>query len=447
MKQGIAVLALAILLILVSGSVTLAAPEKQGRVIIHYVDYGEDLFRIAERYRVPVEVLLRRNGLTDPVQIYVGLPLVIPVAYSGGADRPAASPGLRPCENYQCAPAPAVKPGDSGIIPGPTVKAAPPPFHHTVANGETLSGIADRYGVNYFKIVESNNLADAAYIWPGQRLVIPGYQPPPPELPRPEPAGDQAINDRDHMAKAADPENVSPIGPEQTASGSKILPRAGQPVTILVNDGHVWVDEDSHTVDDQDGITTLVVRTRDEPGKTVRIRNGGFEQRGSSEFIVPYIVPAGYEVWIDDPETSTKKVYVELEPGRRTYVNFSKHIRFEGQRSASPDGWALAYWQNPSKPEERLGGWSNILVKTPSSGLLVKIESEGGGYKTECLTGSKGPGACDFAGLNAGLYTFWIDGTDFSIQTYMDGNAYAEFVLSRQPPEPSNIVGKAGKDK
>jgi hypothetical protein len=65
--------------------------------------------------------------------------------------------------------------------------------------------------------------------------------------------------------------------------------------------------------------------------------------------------------------------------------------------------------------------------------LNVIAESEGGGYRAKCFTGSKGPGACDFAGLMAGIYYIWIDGTDLRLKTYMDGNAYASFTFGYQP--------------
>ncbi len=45
---------------------------------------------------------------------------------------------------------------------------------HTVRSGETLSGIAARYGVTTAAIVAANNLRNANTIYPGQVLVIPG---------------------------------------------------------------------------------------------------------------------------------------------------------------------------------------------------------------------------------------------------------------------------------
>ena len=45
---------------------------------------------------------------------------------------------------------------------------------HTVGRGETLSSIAARYGTTVQAIVQANGLANANYIYAGQRLIIPG---------------------------------------------------------------------------------------------------------------------------------------------------------------------------------------------------------------------------------------------------------------------------------
>lgn len=45
---------------------------------------------------------------------------------------------------------------------------------HTVRAGETLSAIAQRYGISQQAIISANNIANASLIYVGQRLVIPG---------------------------------------------------------------------------------------------------------------------------------------------------------------------------------------------------------------------------------------------------------------------------------
>jgi len=47
---------------------------------------------------------------------------------------------------------------------------------HTVRAGETLSAIAQRYGVSQQAIINANNIGNASLIYVGQRLVIPGVE-------------------------------------------------------------------------------------------------------------------------------------------------------------------------------------------------------------------------------------------------------------------------------
>lgn len=73
-------------------------------------------------------------------------------------------------------------------------------FRYEVQRGDTLNAIARRYGLTVKDIIEANNIADPDRLFPGQKLVIPGYQMPraaPPEeafaepTPRPRPGPDE----------------------------------------------------------------------------------------------------------------------------------------------------------------------------------------------------------------------------------------------------------------
>jgi hypothetical protein len=57
--------------------------------------------------------------------------------------------------------------------------------YHWVKPGETLSGIAARYGVNMWTIAERNGITNPNRIYAGQRLLIYCYTPKPPPPPRP----------------------------------------------------------------------------------------------------------------------------------------------------------------------------------------------------------------------------------------------------------------------
>lgn len=397
----------------------------------HIVQFGETLSSIAWNYNTTVQALLQHNNLYNKDFVYVGQQLCVPGSAGAYAPQPAG---------YQA----------------PVGYHAPPAnyYYHTVRGGETLSTIAYRYGVNYWDIVQANGLSNASYIWSGQRLIIPGYhtQPAPPVYhPAPAPpgykpgdygpgyAGKPAPPYRD-AAPEVDQGGVPPA-PEYKAEQTAVqLPRARRPVEVVVNGGETWVGQVYDAKQDPDGITTLIVQTGEELGKLVRVRSGDSEAKGESEFtgefganrfVYRYISPGDYDVWVDDPDLPSQKSQVKIEAGQRVEVGFTKQVAFQGQSFASPDGWLLADWNNPSKPGQNLGGWSSILVKTPASGLWVIIESEGG-YQAKCFTGSKGPGACEFAALGASIYFIHIDGTDLTLKTYMDGAAHAEFTFGRQ---------------
>ncbi len=118
-----------------------AAPATQTQTI-HVVQPGENLFRISLRYGVTVAAIQAANGLSNDI-VYVGQQLVIPTS-AGGAT-----------------PAPAQPPTPTGGL-------------YTVRPGDTVSGIALRYGITSWALIQANNLASANLIYVGQQLIIPG---------------------------------------------------------------------------------------------------------------------------------------------------------------------------------------------------------------------------------------------------------------------------------
>jgi len=62
--------------------------------------------------------------------------------------------------------------GQELVIPGAGVAASNSVFEHTIARGETLSGIAQRYRVSLSRLREVNNIrGDTIHV--GQVLIIP----------------------------------------------------------------------------------------------------------------------------------------------------------------------------------------------------------------------------------------------------------------------------------
>jgi len=129
----------AVLVVVVLLSVLLVPAVSASGQVIHIVQPGETLYRIALRYGVSMYAIASANGIANLNAIYVGQRLVIP-----------------------------------GAVPHP-----PAPRIHIVRVGETLSSIAWHYGVNVYVLAQANHIYNLNWIYPGQRLVIPGAVPPP----------------------------------------------------------------------------------------------------------------------------------------------------------------------------------------------------------------------------------------------------------------------------
>ncbi len=457
----------ALMLVVVTVQVMMAAPLWQSGGTVHKVVWGDTLYSIANKYGVSVETIMRYNGLTNPNAIYLGETLVIKPTENVSincADYHLVEYGetLSDIANqYNSSVAILLRqnnlPNQDMVYAGqklcvsvsesgnfvPPLKPVGNYYYHTIAAGETLSNIAVIYKVDPQDIAKVNRLPDPTYIQAGQQLAIPGYHPsdvpfppkstPPPSLAKlPTPVYQP-------IATSETPQQVPPAPPYQLKAVSTPLPVAAHPIMVEVDSREVW-GADLFASRSVSKMTTLVVQTGDEWNKTVHLRSGDYEltgnsvldpQFGSFRFVVRYIPPGDYDIWIDDPNLPSEKVQVRIENEMQVEVSFTKRTRFQAQTFASPSGWVLTHWENPSKVGQNIGSWSNILVHTPASGLQVIIRSEGN-YQARCLTGNKGPGACDFAGLAAGKYTVQIEGTDLTIKTYLDGAAYAVLDFSRQ---------------
>ncbi|MBN1287051.1 MAG: LysM peptidoglycan-binding domain-containing protein [Anaerolineae bacterium] len=113
---------------------------------LYVVQRGDTLYRIAAQYGSTVNAISAANGIANPNRIYVGQRLVIP-----GAAVPVV----------------------------PATAPAPAADVYVVQRGDTLFGIAARFGVSLQDLVTANGVANPNLIYAGQALVIRGAAVPP----------------------------------------------------------------------------------------------------------------------------------------------------------------------------------------------------------------------------------------------------------------------------
>ncbi len=227
--KTLAALCYFILLFLFSSfSHLLLAQEQSNSVLaMHVVQRGENLFRIALQYDLFAAEVAKANGITDNDSIVVGQRLIIPLiqglpdeplshtalagetihsiatAYGKTADELLSLNGLAEDAEVYVGQRLVIVPGELEAEPAPTSvqagaeetspsssqplspSAANPlladpnfAFFHTVEAGDTVFDIGMRFNMTVSDIARENNLQDPTQISIGQRLLIPGIEPP-----------------------------------------------------------------------------------------------------------------------------------------------------------------------------------------------------------------------------------------------------------------------------
>jgi LysM repeat protein len=124
------------------------------------IAHGDSLSTIAKKNGLTKAELASANHLKTSAVLHVGQKLIIP-------SKPAATPAA----SATAAPAAAPMAEQSPAPGAPTTEAT----KHTVKSGETLGGIARKYGVRQGDIAVANNITDPRKIQPGQELIIPAH--------------------------------------------------------------------------------------------------------------------------------------------------------------------------------------------------------------------------------------------------------------------------------
>ena len=211
-----------------SYSTTPAAPAQTSSGSVSYtVKSGDTLSGIASRYGTTVAAIASRNGISNPNLISVGQRLTIPTN-SAPAPTPAPSAPAQPsgggtyrvragdtlsgiASRYGTTVATlaslngisnpnliqvgqVIKLPGGGSTPAPTPVNPTPPASsgggtYTVKSGDTLSGIASRYGTTVSALASLNGISNPNLIYVGQQLKLPGGVTGPGPVTNPTPPG------------------------------------------------------------------------------------------------------------------------------------------------------------------------------------------------------------------------------------------------------------------
>ncbi|MFP5258642.1 MAG: LysM peptidoglycan-binding domain-containing protein, partial [Acidobacteriota bacterium] len=186
----------------------------QGKPQRHHVSKGDSIQSVARKYGVSAQDLLAANKMKHAGRLTLGSWLNIP------GSQPAA-------------PAQAV----AGLKPGQAPVQVESAATHTVAKGESVGGIAAKYGVSDQELMAANSLRSARDLRAGQKLTIPGK---PgrnaPEKAAPEPvriasAGSYVVKSGDTLHSIARNHGVDPKQLAAANRGSDTL-RPGDRLTI-----------------------------------------------------------------------------------------------------------------------------------------------------------------------------------------------------------------------
>nr|WP_246376446.1 LysM peptidoglycan-binding domain-containing protein [Conyzicola lurida] len=132
---------------------------------------GDTISGIAGRYGVTTQAILTANGLGWSSIIYPGQSLAIPGVT---AVAPAAAPVAAPVVAAPVVSAPVVS---APVVAAPVAATPVAPGSstvHTIVSGDTLSGIASKYGVTVDSILSANSISLSTTIYAGATLTIKG---------------------------------------------------------------------------------------------------------------------------------------------------------------------------------------------------------------------------------------------------------------------------------
>ncbi len=253
------------LIFAVPGLLVMAQDETD---VVHVVQPGETLFRIAQQYGLTTDALATENNLTDPTRIFSGQSLRIP-----DSAPPTPPQATNPDSDNGDVEVIIVPNGAEALPAQPSIAPVETETqYHTVVRGETLRQIAAQYGTTQAELIASNNLTNPNRILAGQQLVV-GESPVVTTVDPMTPVMTSANNDDEAAINATDAEVI--IHTVQAGEYvSSIARRYGVDANLLLaannltNPDRVLVGQELIIPNGAD-ITAAVAQLYPEPGPVV----------------------------------------------------------------------------------------------------------------------------------------------------------------------------------
>jgi LysM repeat protein len=127
---------------------------------VHTVRSGDSIYKLSRQHGIPVEELLRRNGLEETATLKIGQEIRL----GGGSAAVAAAP--RKAVVVEESGAEERVGGSKTVV----VRSAGRSEYHTVAKGETLASIAEKHNLALAAVKKANSGMSSGVLKAGQRV-------------------------------------------------------------------------------------------------------------------------------------------------------------------------------------------------------------------------------------------------------------------------------------
>ena len=295
---------------------SLAAASKPQR---HRVNKGESVGSIARKYGVSTKELMAANKMKHAGRLTVGTWLVIP----GGAPQPVQ------------------------VAAKNAAPAAAASTTHTVQRGESISGIAAKYGVDSGDLLAANHMRSGKDLLAGQKLTIPGRADGRPSAPAPS---------RNETVAAAElPSTAYTVRPGDTLSG--ISNRFNVDRSRLAAANHL----SSNVV--RVGETLTIPGSSGQPSKAAASRTPEPSRKQPQEVASRTPEPSRKDLWAPKPlaSKSTPAPAAAKSPPQIAAKHAGKSVNYKVGPGETVWGIAKKFNVEPSS----LMAWNNM--KSPSA--------------------------------------------------------------------------------